>query len=343
MKNDTNQNNFETQKSASPEDVNLERTPLNSGSAPTRNSDPPDQAKDQLKGGKKVDVMMLDSESIISPVIAAQEPPKSPPKMSDSAVESKRQRHRFGSFMYEKRQLLLGLLIGFLLASGSLAAFLFIRSGDDGITRQTNSNISDAAPPYSEQTQAEKVDPDARSTRNKITINGSNPVEKTPNQPRVKTSSDQSETRIKDPVKDQTPERPDEGPKSLSPEDQTQLNTTFNNLIKATNDRNVDQQMVYYAPQVRSYYLARNASSQQIRDEKQKVFGDTESVDIQAGQPHISLGRDGRTATMLFRKKYSIKKGQKSRTGEVLQELKWVKSKKGWKIVSERDLKIIDR
>jgi hypothetical protein len=34
-------------------------------------------------------------------------------------------------------------------------------------------------------------------------------------------------------------------------------------------------------------------------------------------------------------------KGELNRTGEVLQELRWVKQEDGWKITSERDLRVI--
>jgi hypothetical protein len=46
---------------------------------------------------------------------------------------------------------------------------------------------------------------------------------------------------------------------------------------------------------------------------------------------------------MRFRKKYVIKEGQKSRSGEVIQELQWIKLDGAWKIVSERDVKVINR
>jgi hypothetical protein len=50
----------------------------------------------------------------------------------------------------------------------------------------------------------------------------------------------------------------------------------------------------------------------------------------------------GRSGRMYFRKTYAIKgEGKLNRTGEVLQELRWTKQDDGWKIVSERDLRVI--
>jgi hypothetical protein len=43
---------------------------------------------------------------------------------------------------------------------------------------------------------------------------------------------------------------------------------------------------------------------------------------------------------MYFRKSYVIE-GHVSRQGEVLQEPRWAKQTDGWKIVSERDLRVI--
>ena len=44
---------------------------------------------------------------------------------------------------------------------------------------------------------------------------------------------------------------------------------------------------------------------------------------------------------MRFRKRYQIRGGEGERSGEVLQELRWRRTPTGWKIVSERDLRVI--
>lgn len=125
--------------------------------------------------------------------------------------------------------------------------------------------------------------------------------------------------------------------------EQTKLNSSLDEWITATNDRDVERQMNYYAPKVNAYYQARNASPDLVRAEKKRIFERANVVDIKTGKPEITLSRDGRSANMRFRKTYAIKEGQKSRTGEVIQELRWVKSGDDWKIVSERDVKVINR
>lgn len=124
---------------------------------------------------------------------------------------------------------------------------------------------------------------------------------------------------------------------------QAELTASLGNWVTATNSRDVNKQMNFYAPTVNSFYRTRNASQADVRAEKSRVFERAGAVDIQASKPEIVVSQDGRTATMRFRKKYSIRNGQQNRTGEVLQELQWVKSGADWKIVSERDLKVINR
>lgn len=124
---------------------------------------------------------------------------------------------------------------------------------------------------------------------------------------------------------------------------EAELSDSLGNWVTATNARNVDRQMNYYAPKVDAFYRTRNVSPDAVRAEKRRVFERADQVDIQTGKPQITLSPDGKTATMRFRKKYAIKEGQRTRNGEVVQELRWVKSGSGWRIVSERDVKVINR
>jgi ketosteroid isomerase-like protein len=126
-------------------------------------------------------------------------------------------------------------------------------------------------------------------------------------------------------------------------DDHTKLNSSLDQWITATNARDVERQMSYYAPRVSAYYQTRNASPESVRAEKKRIFDHANAVDIRAGKPEITVSRDGRSATMRFRKKYAITQGQKNRSGEVIQELQWVKSGGDWKIVSERDVKVVNR
>lgn len=110
--------------------------------------------------------------------------------------------------------------------------------------------------------------------------------------------------------------------------------------IAATNQRRVERQMSFYMPQLQAFYLARNASLNIVRAEKVKLAAAT-SVDIRAAEPEIVFQDNGRTAIMRFRKKYRVADKSKTRSGEVVQELRWRRTQNGWRIFSERDIKVI--
>jgi ketosteroid isomerase-like protein len=122
---------------------------------------------------------------------------------------------------------------------------------------------------------------------------------------------------------------------------QGELRSALGEWVAATNARDVGRQMNFYAPTVDAFYLSRNASRDAVRAEKSRVFAAAQAVNVQAAQPDIRLSRDGRTAVMRFRKRYQITGGDGERSGEVLQELRWRRTREGWKIVSERDLRVL--
>ena len=126
-----------------------------------------------------------------------------------------------------------------------------------------------------------------------------------------------------------------------SGETRAALHGAFKDWIAATNARDIKRQMNFYNQKVNAFYLTRNVPREAVRAEKSRVFGRADVIDIKAGAPGIRLSGDGRTATMRFRKKYAIEGGGQDRRGEVVQELRWQHTDDGWKIVSERDLRVI--
>ncbi|MDQ6785918.1 MAG: nuclear transport factor 2 family protein [Acidobacteriota bacterium] len=119
------------------------------------------------------------------------------------------------------------------------------------------------------------------------------------------------------------------------------LRQSLNQWIEATNRRNIEKQMSFYMPQLQAFYLSRNASRDSVRIEKNRAFATAKSIDIRAAEPEIIFQDGGRKAIMRFRKKYNIESGAKSRSGEVVQELRWQRAGGGWKIFSERDIRVI--
>lgn len=120
-----------------------------------------------------------------------------------------------------------------------------------------------------------------------------------------------------------------------------ELRDALGQWVAATNSRDVARQMNYYAPKVEAFYLSRNATREAVRAEKSRLFARAASVNVEAASPEIRVSRDGRTAVMRFRKRYRIEGGEGSRSGEVLQELRWRRTDGGWKIVGERDLRVL--
>jgi ketosteroid isomerase-like protein len=120
------------------------------------------------------------------------------------------------------------------------------------------------------------------------------------------------------------------------------LRGALNEWIATTNARDLNRQKEFYMPKVSAFYRARNVTREEVLADKERAFENADLLDVRAlGQPEISIHPNGRMATMRFRKQYAVRNGQQDRRGEVLQELRWRRTGKGWKIVSERDVKVI--
>ncbi|MBA3322434.1 MAG: SRPBCC family protein [Pyrinomonadaceae bacterium] len=123
-------------------------------------------------------------------------------------------------------------------------------------------------------------------------------------------------------------------------EQRTELRAQLDEWIAATNARDVDRQMNFYAPTVERYYRRNNFSRTAVREDKARLAGRASLVDVQIGEPEVDFDENGRAATMRFRKRYNIE-GIRNSRGEVLQELRWAKTDEGWKIIGERDVRVI--
>lgn len=111
--------------------------------------------------------------------------------------------------------------------------------------------------------------------------------------------------------------------------------------VKANNARDVEKELSFYGPKLLFYYRARNVSRDFVQRDKARMFDRAELIDVRAGAPDITLDRDGKTATMRFRKQYIVKMKGSERYGEVLQEMRWQLTDEGWRIIGERDAEVI--
>ncbi|MBA3600593.1 MAG: hypothetical protein H0W45_05035, partial [Acidobacteria bacterium] len=270
-------------------------------------------------------------------------------------------------FSPNRQPLFIGIGLAALLALVGLGAFVYNRQFSE--TPESHQPIAAAPAQTSQSEEADSVksdtlaaasDSDASESDKSIPL----PIEESPlsvqtpdekNQPRRESLTDDTLVKQNAAVNERTaPEKSmpvsaenagPERPRVVSNDgtSQAELNTSLDKWITATNARDVDGQMSYYAPKVNSYYQSRNTSQGAVRTDKKRAFERATSVDIKTGKPEIMVSPDGRSAKMRFRKKYVIKEGQRTRNGEVIQELQWVKSGSGWQIVSERDVKVVNR
>jgi uncharacterized protein YndB with AHSA1/START domain len=186
----------------------------------------------------------------------------------------------------------------------------------------------------------QQEDPNATSGSAGITRSSANasPMSgtRTVNQPviardpsQAQSGSDRSQSAINDPSR-----------ATAKGSSQAELRTALDEWIAATNGRDLSRQMGFYAPVVERYYLRKNVSRAVVRANKQALAKRARLIDISTSEPEIEFAPDNQTANMRFRKRYNIE-GIKNGRGEVMQELKWMKTSDGWKIISERDVKVI--
>lgn len=119
------------------------------------------------------------------------------------------------------------------------------------------------------------------------------------------------------------------------------LRASLERWVEATNEKDIRGQMDFYLPRLLAYYLTRDTPREVVRAEKSRVFSGAAAVNITAEEPEVVFLEGGQAAVMRFRKRYRIDRGAQSRRGEVVQELRWRKTDGGWKIYSERDIRVI--
>ncbi len=119
------------------------------------------------------------------------------------------------------------------------------------------------------------------------------------------------------------------------------LRGAFNAWMDATNRRDIAAQKQFYMPEMKAYYLARNTPQSTVLAEKNRVFAGLRAVDIRAGEPEIVFQNDDRVAVMRFVKEYRLSGRSGTKSGVVVQELRWQRVANGWRIFSERDVRVI--
>lgn len=133
----------------------------------------------------------------------------------------------------------------------------------------------------------------------------------------------------------------DARPSEPQGDQESALRAALDEWVAATNARDLGRQMTFYGPVVNAFYRARNAPIELVRADKERAFRNADAIAVRVGDPQISFGADGRSAVMRFHKSYAIAGGGEDRRGEVVQELRWRLVGGKWRIVSERDIKVV--
>ena len=124
--------------------------------------------------------------------------------------------------------------------------------------------------------------------------------------------------------------------------DRDALKTALNEWLASARAGDVDRHMRSYLRTVSVFYHKRQVSRATVRAEKQRVFGQADTVELTASEPSITMSGDGKLATMRFRKQHVISGPKMNRSGEVLQEIVWVRTPDyGWRIYAERDVAVV--
>lgn len=126
-------------------------------------------------------------------------------------------------------------------------------------------------------------------------------------------------------------------------DDLATLRSALSGWIAATNERDLEKLMKFYNSKMDAFYRSQNVSQEFVRADKTRSFQRAEAIEVAASDPEITVSSDERMATMRFRKSYRVKIGGRERRGEVLQLLRWQRTDEGWKIVDERELRILRR
>lgn len=156
------------------------------------------------------------------------------------------------------------------------------------------------------------------------------------------TQTASNSTTRKPPVVDTAPHGATTSARSNVSDEVATLQDALAEWIAATNARDIGKQMSFYPAMLKAFYLTRNVTRSFVRAEKERVFNRATLIDVRADAPEIIFVNGGSTAIMRFDKRYLIEGGAaQNHRGEVIQELRWQKTAAGWKIFSERDVKVL--
>lgn len=118
-----------------------------------------------------------------------------------------------------------------------------------------------------------------------------------------------------------------------------EVSSRVNSWIALTKSRNISAYMNLYAPTV-DYYNQRDISSSAIRSDKQRAFGNYDSIEMNISNLKVTPDSSGENATAVFDKEWVFEGDASYSAGKVQSQLQMKKINGQWLITAERDLKV---
>jgi hypothetical protein len=108
----------------------------------------------------------------------------------------------------------------------------------------------------------------------------------------------------------------------------------------ASEDFDLDGNVSNYADTV-DYYTGGKVSKSKIKQDKQKAYSTYDTININISEIKITPDPSGEKATAVFNKEWDFATLDKKNRGEVTQQIIFSKVGGKWKIISEKDLKVL--
>ena len=133
------------------------------------------------------------------------------------------------------------------------------------------------------------------------------------------------------------PSPPPAPPQTLPPRESVlDLSTAIHDWIEAGKRRDVSAQVALYADRLDHFYGRPDLPREAVRAEKLRAFGSGEVL-LGTGSPEIRLELSGHVASVRFSKRFVVDNEGQARYGTATQELRWLRTSRGWRIIAESD------
>ncbi|HZS47382.1 MAG TPA: hypothetical protein VFC63_20090 [Blastocatellia bacterium] len=131
--------------------------------------------------------------------------------------------------------------------------------------------------------------------------------------------------------------KPPEPPEAKATDAKADVVNTLNAWAQSVRAHDFERQMSFYAPTLDFYYLRRNVSIAEVRENRIKAFERFSRMDVELGNIKVELDDSGNRAAAEFDKAWRFE-GDRPFTGAVHQLVTLGKYGNRWLITGERDL-----